>query len=187
MLKVNTCYGRVDSELLSRLSSIKLLAFDVDGTITDGGIYYDNKDIELKKFNVKDGFGIVALHKEGIECAVVTGRSAPLTERRMADLHVSHVIQGEMNKGIALTKLCEKLNISTDEVVCIGDDLNDMPMFRLAGVVVCPKDAHPFIKKIADYITVTEGGKGAVRELCDLILISKGVLNADGGFADERY
>ena len=110
MLKVNTCYGRVDSELLSRLSSIKLLAFDVDGTITDGGIYYDNKDIELKKFNVKDGFGIVALHKEGIECAVITGRSAPLTERRMADLHVSHVIQGEMNKGIALTKLCEKLN-----------------------------------------------------------------------------
>ena len=173
MLKVNTCYGRVDSELLSRLSSIKLLAFDVDGTITDGGIYYDNKDIELKKFNVKDGFGIVALHKEGIECAVITGRSAHLTERRMEDLHVSHVIQGEMNKGIALTKLCEKLNISTDEVVCIGDD--------------CPKDAHPFIKKIADYITVTEGGKGAVRELCDLILISKGVLNADGGFADERY
>ena len=109
MLKVNTCYGRVDSELLSRLSSIKLLAFDVDGTITDGGIYYDNKDIELKKFNVKDGFGIVALHKEGIECAVITGRSASLTERRMADLHVDHVIQGEMNKGVALTKLCEKL------------------------------------------------------------------------------
>lgn len=187
MLKVNTCYGKVDSELLTRLSNIKLMVFDVDGTITDGGIYYDNNDIELKRFDSKDGLGIASLVKEGIECAVITGRKAILTERRMKDLHVSHIIQGETTKGIALTNLCEKLGISTDEAVCIGDDLNDMPMFRQAGLVFCPKDAHPFIKMHADYVTTCPAGHGAVRELCDLILISKSILNPDGGYVDERY
>ena len=93
MLKINTCYGKIDSDLLTRLSSIKLVAFDIDGSLTDGGIYYDNHDIELKAFNVKDGFGVVTLIKEGIECAVITGRNAKLTERRMQDLKVSHIIQ----------------------------------------------------------------------------------------------
>ncbi len=187
MLRVNTCYGRIDAELLSVLSNIKLLAFDVDGTITDGGIYYDNKDLELKKFNTKDGFGIAALGKEGITCAVITGRTSELVNRRMKDLHVTEIIQGERSKGEALTKLCEKLNITADEAVCIGDDLNDMPMFRVAGVSVCPNDAHPFIKKHSDYITTCTAGHGAIRELCDLILIAKGILNPDGGYTDERY
>ena len=150
---VNTCYGKVDAEFMTRLSTIKLLAFDVDGTITDGGIIYDNENLEIKRFNTKDGFGIYALVKEGIECAVITGREANLTSRRMQDLHVQHIIQGEKTKNVALTNLCEKLNISLDEAVCIGDDLNDMPMFRIAGLSACPHDAHPFIKKNVDYIT----------------------------------
>lgn len=187
MLKVNTCYGKVDAELLTRLSNIKVLAFDIDGTVTDGGIYYDNNEIELKKFNVKDGFGIAALEKEGITCAVITGRNAPLTARRMKDLKVTHIMQGQANKAESLQALCQELSVSADEIVCIGDDLNDMPMFRLAAVTVCPNDAHPYIKKVADYVTTLDGGKGAVRELCDLILIAKGVINPDGGFADERY
>ncbi len=187
MLDVKTCYGKIDSELLTRLSNIKAMAFDVDGTITDGGIYYDNHEIELKRFNVKDGFGIATLVKEGIHCAVITGRNAPLVERRMKDLKVTHIMQGQTNKAESLKKLCQELSIAEEEVVCIGDDLNDMPMFRLAGLVVCPQDAHPYIKKIADYVTTLEGGRGAVRELCDLILMAKGILNPDGGFADERY
>lgn len=187
MEKINTCYGKIDPNLLSRLSIVKLLVFDVDGTITDGGIYYDNESIELKKFNVKDGFGIVALFKEGIHTAVITGRQAPLVQRRMKDLKVEHVMQGQSDKKEALTELCKSLNIGFDEVVAIGDDLNDMPMFRVAGVVVCPNDAHPFIKSKSDYITTLKGGCGAVRELCDLILISKGIMNFDGGYADERY
>ena len=187
MLKVNTCYGKIDTDLLTRLSCIKLVAFDVDGSLTDGGIYYDNQNIELKRFNVKDGFGIVALGKENIECAVITGRSAPLTDRRMQDLKVKYIIQGEADKGTALVNLCQKLSINLDETVCFGDDLNDMPMFRKAGVVVCPHDAHPFVKSHADYITSLNGGFGAMRELCDLILIAKGIMNTDGGFVDERY
>lgn len=187
MTVINTCYGKVDSDFLTRLSNIRLLAFDVDGSITDGGIYYDDNEIELKKFNVKDGFGVVAVANEGIETAVITGRKAPLTERRMKDLKVKNIIQGERDKSKALNSLCEKLQIDLSETVCFGDDLNDMPMFRIAGVVVCPHDAHPFVKKYADYITLNDGGKGALRELCDLILISKGVMNADGGYADERY
>lgn len=187
MLKINTCYGKIDSDLLTRLSSIKLVAFDIDGSLTDGGIYYDNHDIELKAFNVKDGFGVVTLIKEGIECAVITGRNAKLTERRMQDLKVSHIIQGEADKGKALTNLCQSLSIEPEDAVCFGDDLNDMPMFRIAGVVVCPQDAHPFIKNHADYITTLPGGHGAFRELCDLILIAKGIMTVDGGFVDERY
>lgn len=187
MLKVNTCYGKLDSELLTRLSCVKLVAFDVDGTLTDGGIYYDNQNNEIKKFNVKDGFGVVALVNEGLECAVITGRDAPLTERRMQDLKVQHIIQGERDKGTALEKLCEQLKISPDETVCFGDDINDMPMFRKTGVVVCPHDAHPFVKNHADYVTTLNGGCGAMRELCDLILMAKGIMTPDGGFVDERY
>ncbi|MCI6907172.1 MAG: HAD hydrolase family protein [Succinatimonas sp.] len=186
-MHTNTCYGRIDNDLLTRLSSIKLVAFDVDGTITDGGIYYDNHDFEMKRFNCKDGFGVVALFNEGIETAVITGRNAPLTERRMRDLKVKHIMQGQSNKAESLKALCNKLNITPDEAVCFGDDLNDMPMFRIAGFVACPKDAHPFVKNYADYVTTLEGGKGALRELCDLILIAKNVLNADGGYIDERY
>lgn len=186
-LKINTCYGKISAELLSRLSSIKLLAFDVDGSITDGGVYYDNEHVELKRFNTRDGFGIAALRKENIECAVITGRSANLTVRRMQDLHVEHIVQGEGSKDEALNRICQSLGISTDEVVCFGDDLNDMPMFRIASVCACPCDAHPFIKQYADYVSQNRAGYGAMRELCDLILISKGILNADGGYADERY
>ena len=96
-------------------------------------------------------------------------------------------MQGQSNKAESLKALCNKLNITPDEAVCFGDDLNDMPMFRIAGFVACPKDAHPFVKNYADYVTTLEGGKGALRELCDLILIAKNVLNADGGYIDERY
>jgi len=187
MLTVNTCYGKIDEEFMTRLSAIKLLAFDIDGTMTDGGIYYDNNEIELKKFNTKDGFGIASLIKENIECVAITGRESRLVERRMKDLHVKHIIQGEKDKAVALKNICANLGISTNEAICIGDDLNDMPMFREAGLCACPHDAHPFIRNKADYITCCTAGHGAVRELCDLILIAKGILLPDGGYADERY
>ena len=111
MSVITTCYGNIDSEIMSRLSKVKLLAFDVDGTITDGGVYLDNTNLELKKFYTKDGYGLHNLNKSGVICAAITGRNAPLMERRMQELKLNYLIQGEWDKKTALTKLCNKLNI----------------------------------------------------------------------------
>lgn len=181
MSVITTCYGNIDSEIMSRLSKVKLLAFDVDGTITDGGIYLDNTNLELKKFYTKDGYGLHNLNKSGVICAAITGRNAPLMERRMHELKLTYLIQGEWDKKTALTKLCSKLNIDIKNSACIGDDLNDLSMFNIAGITACPKDAHPYMKKISDIVLDYEGGHGAIRQFCDLIMMSQNNLNYDGG------
>ncbi len=181
MDKINTCYGFIDANIMKRLSKIKLLAFDVDGTITEGGVYLDNTGLEFKKFYTKDGYGLHHLNKSGVYCAAITGRKAELTSRRMQEIGIELLIQGEWDKKTALTKLCNKLSIDLENTVTIGDDLNDLSMFKIAGVTACPADAHPYILKISDLIMTKKGGFGAVRELCDLIMMAQGKLNLDGG------
>ena len=181
MSTITTCYGDIDTAIMARLAKIKLLAFDVDGTITEGGVYLDNTELEFKKFYTKDGYGLHYLNKSGVICAAITGRKARLMERRMAELKLNHLIQGEWDKETALTNLCKQLNIDLDEAACIGDDLNDLPMFKIAGVTACPHDAHPYMQKIATLVMDYDGGKGAVRQFCDLIMMAQGKLNYDGG------
>ncbi len=181
MSMIKTCYGNIDEQIMHKLASVKLLAFDVDGTITDGGIYLDNTDLEFKKFCTKDGYGLHHLNKSGVKCAAITGRKAHLMERRMKEIKLDLLIQDENDKKTALTDLCNKLGIDLANTVCIGDDLNDLPMFKIAGITACPKDAHPYIKKNANIVMNYDGGKGAVRQLCDLILMAQGKLGLDGG------
>ncbi len=180
-LKIETIYGPISQSVMEKLSKVRLLMLDVDGTLTDGGVYLDNKDGEFKKFFTKDGLGLVQLQRTtDCVCAVITGREAHLTERRCEECSIKYVIQGQGLKDKAAMKLQQQLNIHSDNCVAIGDDLNDLPMFRCAGISACPSDAHPYILRYADLKMHMPGGHGAVREICDLIMMAKGVMDQSG-------
>jgi len=157
--------------------SIKLLVCDVDGVLTRGEVYLDNADLELKAFNIKDGLGIKLLQRYGIEIAVITGRTSNIVERRMAELDVKHVYQGKKNKIETYQRLLSSLNLSTSQVAYVGDDLPDLPLIRRSALGIAVADAHDFVKQKADWVTVNKGGCGAVRDIADLLLDAKGVLN----------
>lgn len=179
---IDTCYGPISEEVFERLSHIKLLMLDVDGTLTDGGVYLNNKDGEYKKFYTKDGLGITTIQRLGdCVCAVITGRQSELVQRRCGECSITHVIQGVRDKSPAVLELTRQLHLQKSETAAIGDDHNDLPMFREAGFTACPQDAHPYIQKTVDLCLHRDGGRGAVRELCDLIMMAKGVMDHTGG------
>lgn len=179
---IDTCYGLIPEEIFERLSKIKLLMLDVDGTLTDGGVYLNNTDGEYKKFFTKDGLGLTTIQRIGdCACAVITGRQSVLVQRRCNECNIKHVVQGVRDKAPAVLELTAALKLQKCETAAIGDDHNDLPMFREAGFTACPADAHPYIKKVADLTMHRDGGRGAVRELCDLIMMAKGVMTRDGG------
>lgn len=147
-----------------KLEYIRYLILDVDGTMTDGGIYYDSLGNEFKKFNVKDAAGIFAVHAAGIQTVVLTGRKSVAVQKRMEELQITMVYDGIKNKEAFLKKFMLDKNINSREIGYIGDDLNDLLAMKLVGFVACPFDAADEVKKIADYICVSRGGDGAVRE-----------------------
>ncbi len=180
-IHTETIYGPVAPEMLERLSRIRLLMLDVDGTLTDGGVYLDNGVGEFKKFCTKDGLGIVQMQRTtDCTCAVITGREARLTERRCQECGIRHVIQGQGRKNESAAALQQQLGISVEESAAVGDDLNDLPMFSRAGISACPLDAHPYIRRFVDLPLHVAGGRGAVREICDLIMMAKGAMDPSG-------
>jgi len=173
---IETCYGPVDSEVLHCAAGIGLLICDVDGVLSDGLIYQGNQGEELKAFNVRDGYGIRCLLTAGIEVAIITGRSAKLVEDRCKTLGISHLYQGQSDKLLAFESLLGKLSLTADRVAYIGDDLIDWPVMARVGLSVAVADAHPLLLPRADYVTRIAGGRGAVREVCDLVLLAQGKL-----------
>ena len=155
--------------------NIKYLLVDVDGTLTDAGIYYDSTGNELKKFSTRDAVGFVVARKAGIKLIVCTRRECEATARRMRELNVDYVFQKVLNKGDFLREFMETHSIEKSEMGYIGDDLNDLRAMHLAGYVACPADACPEIKEIADYVSVNEGGHGAVRDAIEHLLRHAGV------------
>ena len=170
-------YSLLSDELNKRLSKTKLLALDVDGVMTNGAVFFTALGDEMKAFNILDGQGIKSLLLNQIEVAIITGRTSPLTEKRAKDLGIKHITQGREDKKIALLELCKELSISPEEVAYAGDDLPDLSAIKLVNVGFTVPNAHPFIRKHADYCTTLGGGEGAVREICDLILCSKGLID----------
>lgn len=152
------------------INSIKLLVIDVDGTLTDAGIYYDENGNELKKFCTKDAAGFFAAHEVGIKIMVLTGRECKATTRRMTEMKVDYLFQNVMNKVDFLKKFIESHNIKKEDLAYIGDDLNDLPPMTLAGYIGCPADSCPEVKNIADYVSVADGGRGAVRDVVEHML-----------------
>ena len=158
------------TELQTKLSRVKLLALDVDGVLTDGGLYYTESGEEFKKFNVKDGMGIKLLMRFGIEVAIISANSSSATIHRAKKLGIEHCFIGIENKLDVLNNLCDLLNISLEEVAYVGDDINDIPILQSVGCPMTVADAMPENKNQAVYVTSLSGGAGAIREICELIM-----------------
>ncbi|MFW5995636.1 MAG: KdsC family phosphatase [Halanaerobiaceae bacterium] len=160
----------MDIELLTKARKIKLFSMDVDGVLTDGRIIIGNQGQEFKAFHSQDGQGIKLLQEAGIRTAVITGRSSRLVEIRAGELDIEEVFQGIDNKLAVLRTLLKKHNLGFEEVACIGDDINDLPLLKKAGLAFTVADGVQEVKEEADFITSNRGGRGAVREVCDLLL-----------------
>lgn len=161
----------------TRAARIKLVAFDIDGVMTDGGLHYSDDGHEFKTFNVQDGLGIVLLKRVGIEVAIITGRNSGVVSHRAADLGISHVFQGVGNKRDVAAKLLEKLCLDWSELAFMGDDLIDLPAMAHAGLTIAPANARPIVKERVHTITEAAGGQGAVREAIEFILSAQGKLD----------
>ena len=149
--------------------NVKLLALDVDGVLTDGSISYTDDGKEIKTFNCKDGQGIAMLTKLGIKVAIITARTSPIVQKRANDLGIQYVFQGAKNKLEKLEYLKTTLGITNDEIAYMGDDLPDIPILNIVGIKACPNDAVDEVKRICNFKATVNGGRGAVRELTDLI------------------
>ena len=171
-------------DLLARAAKIRLACFDVDGTLTDGGLYYAGDGIESKRFHVQDGLGLRLLEDHGVTVALITARHGVVTARRADDLKLSHVHVGVADKAATLRALREQLGLRRDEVAHMGDDLPDLPALAEAGFAVAPANAHPWVAERVHWVTPARGGEGAARQLCDLILQARGLRDAVlAGFA----
>jgi len=148
---------------------IKLLGLDVDGVLTDGSISYTDAGQEIKTFNAKDGQGIAMLTKLGINVVIITARTSTIVQRRANDLGIQYVYQGVKNKLEKLDELRTMLGINYDEIAYMGDDLPDIPILQQVGIKACPNDAVDEVKKVCNFKSKYNGGRGAVRELADLI------------------
>ena len=152
------------------MKPIKLLVIDVDGTMTDGGIYYDEHGNEWKKFNTKDAAGFFAAKQAGIKTMVLTGRECAATTRRMTELQVDYLFQKVNDKAAFLQNFMRENGIEKAEVGYIGDDVNDLQPMKLSGFVMCPADACREVREIADYVSPFMGGHGAVRDAIECLL-----------------
>jgi 3-deoxy-D-manno-octulosonate 8-phosphate phosphatase (KDO 8-P phosphatase) len=150
--------------------TIQCLILDVDGVLTDGGIWLTAQGEELKRFHVHDGVGIKRIQNAGITVAVISGRSSGSVSARMAELNVRHVYQGCADKLSVFNKLINELKIKPTEVAYIGDDLPDLPVMQIVGLGIAVANACPEVKAAAHWLTEKNGGFGAVREACDKIL-----------------
>ena len=164
------------NDMISKQKALKIkyLIIDVDGTMTDAGIYYDEHGNELKKFCTKDAAGYFAAHAVGIKLMVLTGRECAATTRRMKEMKFDYIVQKIRDKATYLTGFLEQNGILPEEIGYIGDDLNDLAPMKICGFVGCPEDACEEVKAQADYISDVKGGYGAVRDVISALLKARG-------------
>lgn len=161
-------------ELLLKAQGIKVAFFDIDGVLTDGGLYMSEQGETLKRFNTLDGHGLKLLQKVGITPAVITGRDSPALRTRLAALGIVHAHFGTEDKLPAAEITLKALGLGWQQAAAMGDDWPDLPVMRRAAFSCAPANAHAEAKAIAHYITVLQGGHGAARELCDVLLVASG-------------
>ena len=161
-------------ELLLKAQGIKVVFFDVDGVLTDGGLYMTEQGETLKRFSVLDGHGLKMLQKAGITAAVITGRDSPPLRTRLAALGITHAHYGTEDKQPAAEITLKVLGLSWQQAAAMGDDWPDLPVMRRVAFSCASANAHAEVRAIADYITALQGGHGAARELCDVLLVAGG-------------
>ncbi len=164
-----------DDVWIEKLKSIRLLLLDVDGVLTDGGIVYDDAGAEIKTFNVRDGLGIRLLMLAGVPVGIATGRRSPALLHRCANLKITMIFDGLAQKTGVLDIIADQTGITADEIAYIGDDLMDISLMQKVGVSIAVADAHPLVISAAHMVSRFPGGRGAVREICEMILMAKGV------------
>ena len=163
-------------DVTARAKRVRLAIFDVDGVLTDGTIFIGARGEAFKAFNILDGHGLKMLRDAGVATAILSGRKHAAVDRRAKELSIDHVIQGRPEKVPEFEKLVKRLKLRDDEVAYMGDDLPDLPVLRRCGLAVTVPNAMEAVKAEAHYVTRAGGGRGAVRELCDLILAARGQL-----------
>jgi 3-deoxy-D-manno-octulosonate 8-phosphate phosphatase (KDO 8-P phosphatase) len=164
-------------EILSKATHIKLLITDVDGVLTDGGIIYDDNRVEYKRFNVKDGQIVQYLRSNGIKVGVISGRNSQVVRNRCEELKFDFHFHGIEEKALQLEKVLLETGIGYEECAFIGDDIWDLPILTKVGLSAAPADALPYVKEKVDFVSALSGGQGVFREVGDLILVSKGLLD----------
>lgn len=174
--------GKEETTVIAR--NIRLLILDVDGVLTDGGIILDNEGNELKSFHVRDGHGVKMLIRHGVDVAIITGRHSKVVERRAHELGVREVYQRCIDKVTAYEEIKQKFSLNDSEIAYIGDDIVDIQIMRRVGLSVAVADAAPDARGIALIVTENPGGRGAVREITDLILKAKGLWQ---GIIDDYF
>lgn len=157
-----------------KLETIELLLLDVDGVMTDGSIIFDANGLESKSFNVKDGHGIKMLQRHGIQVGIITGRTSAVVDIRARELGIELLYQGALRKLESYDDVKAKTGLVDSQIAYMGDDIIDVPVMRRVGFAAAPPDALPEVLAVADYVTSRSGGRGAVREVCDLILRGRG-------------
>lgn len=163
----------MNDKLKQRLKNIKILILDIDGTLTDGSIYYGHDGEVFKRFFAKDGMGITLLRKSGIKTAFLTSEESEINIKRSNKLKIDYLVQGSRNKSGDLRDIVEKAGLNLDECAYCGDDINDYHVIKIVGISFAPKDAVEEIKKNVDYVCKNNGGRGAVREISEMILLSQ--------------
>ncbi len=161
-------------QVLSKAKNLKLLILDVDGVLTDGRLFFDHQGNEYKCFHARDGHGVKLWRQSGVEVAVISGRKSASVALRMKQLGIELVYQGHENKLAALAEILDKLNIKAEQAAHVGDDLLDLPVMTRVGLAIAVNDANFAVKQHADCCTETNGGLGAVREVCDFIMQAQG-------------
>ena len=165
---------KITEDAFNRAKKIKLIIFDVDGTLTDGGIYIGNDGEIFKAFNCQDGFGITAAHKVGLKTAIITGRTSKITENRANELKISAIKQGQMDKRNAYKEIKAEFNLTDAEIAYVGDDVIDLPVFVQVGFAAAVGNADIEVKSRAHFVAEKFGGHGGVREVIEFILKSQG-------------
>lgn len=170
--------ARIPRSVQERARAVRMMVFDVDGILTDGSLWYGAHGESLKRFNVLDGYGLRLMREQGIQVAWVTGRESPLTARRAAELGIAPIMQGVHDKVQALETLARNAGITLSEMGYMGDDIIDLAALQRVAFAVSVPNAPFYISQVAHWVTTREGGSGAVRECCDLILAAQGRLGA---------
>ena len=172
--RAETLLAHLPSAVVTKLCRIQLLCLDVDGVLTNGQLIYHSDGSESKAFNTQDGHGLKTLAATGIELAIISGRQSVMVERRAAELGIKHLYQDSSDKTLALIELAAATQLDPSVMAHVGDDLPDLALFDRVGCACTVADAHPLVRERADLISTLPGGRGAVRELCEQIMIAQG-------------
>jgi len=161
-------------DILNKAAQIRLVIFDVDGVLTDGNLFLGDDGQEYKAFYSRDGLGIKMLQRSGVEIGIITGRTSQVVKYRMESLAVNHVFQGCTDKVPAFEELCQTLQLEPEQIAYVGDDVVDIPVMKRVGLAVAVADAHPLVIRHAHWHTPSPGGRGAARDVCELLMQAQG-------------